>query len=242
MAELIRTGLAALERPLHPVLERETAGIPYLYWPARGRKGAEFSEEFFAFDIEPGVVLEAVQSAHPGPDHLIAEIAVATSPQADYYRASGYEFGSAEPLMCCELPGTVDSGAGTTRRVATMADVDAILAAHASIGYPMRLFNEDLLADPLVTVRAIWEGSSPIAIGKAALLPTGAYLTDIMTMPMYRKLGHGAAIVRALHADAIRAGCRLSVLTSTAMAQSLYHSLGYTTIGTVTLYATPEHE
>jgi len=61
-----------------------------------------------------------------------------------------------------------------------------------------------------------------------------------MTMPHHRRQGLGAAVMRRLHADARAAGAERSVLTSTAMARSLYEQLSYRQIGLVTLYATPE--
>src|SRR5687768_14847363 len=86
-------GFARLERGVHPVLELASGPVRFLRWTGPGRRGAEFSEEFFALDLAPAEVLAAVRAAQPGPDHLIAEIAAATRPAADAYLAAGYEFG-----------------------------------------------------------------------------------------------------------------------------------------------------
>lgn len=239
-ATIARTGFAALERPLHPVEERTAGDIPWLHWSGRGRRGAEFSDEFFALDMDPAVVLATIAAARPGPDHLIAEITTAGEPNEAAYIAGGYEFGSREPLMLAS-PIPVDPPEIPVDRVTSPEQVDVILAAHEAIGYPKRLFTAELLADPNLSIRAIWSEGEFVALGKAALLPEGAYITDIMTMPAHRRRGYGTALMRALHQDALAAGCPVSVLTSTAMAKSLYQSLGYREVGTLTLYVSPEH-
>lgn len=238
-ATIARIGFAALERPLHPVEERTSRGVPYLHWPGRGRRGAEFSEEFFALDLDPAVVLAAVAAANPGPDHLIAEITALGEPNEAAYLAAGYEFGSREPLM---IASPVPAGPPPipVDRVTSLEQVAAILAAQEAVGYPRRLYNETLLADPAISIRTIWADGEFVALGKAAMLPEGAYITDIMTMPAHRRRGYGAAIMRALHQDALAAGCPVAVLTSTPMAKSLYESLGYRKVAVLTLYATPE--
>jgi ribosomal protein S18 acetylase RimI-like enzyme len=236
---LLWTGFAALERPLHPVEQRQAGPLPWLHWPERGRRGAEWTDEFFAVDLPSAEAIGHVRAAAPSPYHLVAEVAIESGPDPDAWQAAGYEFGSCEPIMIRSLTGGTAPD-GSTRRVRTMEEVARILAAHAETGYPQRLFTPELLADPHISIRTIWDDDRFVAIGKAALLPDGAYLTDIMTMPAYRKRGHGAAIVRALEADAIAAGCRTALLTSTAMARSLYQSLGYREIGTNTLYIAPE--
>lgn len=77
-------------------------------------------------------------------------------------------------------------------------------------------------------------------IAKLAVVESGAYITDVMTMPDYRRRGLGEAVMRAPHADARAAGLSGAVLTSTAVARSLYERLGYRQLATVTIYATQE--
>ena len=92
------------------------------------------------------------------------------------------------------------------------------------------------------SIRTVFAGSEFRAIGKMAVGGSGAYITDVMTMPEARRQGLGEAIMRALHADARVAGVTVAALTSTAMAEPLYERLGYLRVGTVTLFATPERE
>jgi predicted GNAT family acetyltransferase len=240
--ELLIRGFARLERGVHPVDEGAVGSIRFLRWPERGRRGQEFSEEFFALDQDPDAVLAAVRRAEPGPDHLIAEVSVQSEPAREAYLAAGYEIGSQEPLMAAHLTdaNTVPDPDGAVRRVTSMDDVEQILAAQRSVGYPERLFSQALLDDPQVSIRAIFADGAFAAIGKLAVVTSGAYITDVMTMPGHRRQGLGAAVMRQLHADARTMGAIRSVLTSTAMARSLYERLGYRQIGLVTLYATPE--
>jgi ribosomal protein S18 acetylase RimI-like enzyme len=234
-------GFARLERGVHPVLELASGPVRFLRWPETGRRGAEFSEEFFALDLDPAEVLAAVGAAQPGPDHLIAEIAARTKPATDAYLAAGYEFGSEEPLMMAEL--TDDNsrprpGAPAPVPVRSMTEVEQILAAQAAVGYPARPFSQALLDDSQVSIRAIFVDGSFAAIGKLAIVESGGYITDVQTMPDYRREGLGEAIMRRLHADALAAGLSRTVLTSTAMARPLYERLAYRQVATVTIYAT----
>ena len=125
------------------------------------------------------------------------------------------------------------------RRLESMARVEHVLAAHRAAGYPQRQFSQRLLDDPQISIRAAL-GQRVRAIGKMAIVGTGVYITDVMTMPEARRQGLGEAIMRHLHADARAAGATVSALTATTMAKPLYERLGYRQLGTVTLYATPE--
>jgi predicted GNAT family acetyltransferase len=136
------------------------------------------------------------------------------------------------PLTASPAPASV--------RVATMAEVEAILAMHASVGYPARPFSQTLLDDPQVSIRTISIDGRFAAIGKLAIVASGVYITDVMTMPAHRRTGLAEAIMRQLHADARAAGLTRAALTSTAMARPLYERLGYRQVATVTIYATPE--
>ena len=243
-SDLIIRGFAQLERGVHPVEERQSGPVRYLHWPERGRRGAEFSQEFFAVDLDPETVLAAVREAGPGQDYLIAEVAARNPPAEAAYFAAKYEHGSSEPLMLAELTATncTPDPDRSILYLTSMADVERILTAHRSVGYPERLFSQAQLDDPATVIRVAFAGDELIALGKMALLETGAYITDVMTMPDYRRQGWGEAIMRQLHADARAVGLAWSALTSTEMARSLYERLGYQALGMVTLYVTPEHE
>jgi GNAT superfamily N-acetyltransferase len=242
--ELIIRGFARLDRGVHPVVVGASGPVRVLRWPVRGRRGQEFSEEFFALDPVPAEFLEAVRVAQPGPDHLIAVVSTGAGPDQSPYLAAGYEFGSQEPLM---LAGLTDANSTpdptlAIQRITTMAQVAQILAAQESVGYPKRLFSEDLLADPHISIRAVFIDGEFAAIGKLAVVEMGGYITDVMTMPGRRRQGYGAGVVRQLHADARALGAGRVALTSTAMAKSGYERLGYGELGVVTLYATPERD
>lgn len=240
--DLIIRGFARLERGVHPVDESAIGAVRVLGWPERGRRGQEFTEEFFALEPEPVEVLKAVREARPGPDHLIAVVSTGPELVQEPFLTAGYEFGSREPLMLAELTDTnsTPDSAVEVQRVTAMAEVEQILAAQESVGYPKRLFSEALLADPQISIRAIFVDGEFVAIGKLAVVESGGYITDVMTMPGHRRQGYGAGVVRQLHADARALGAGRVALTSTAMATSGYGRLGYRDLGVVTLYATPE--
>ena len=242
--DMIIRGFARLERGVHPVVEGALGAVRVLRWPERGRRGQEFSEEFFALDPDPAELLAVVRDARPGLDHLLAVVTSGSEPDQAPYLAAGYGFGSREPLMLAELTdanSTPDS-ALAVQRVTTMAEVAQIMAAQESVGYPKRLFGEALLADPQISIRALFVDGEFTAIGKLAVVETGGYITDVMTMPGRRRQGYGAGVVRQLHADARALGAGRVALTSTAMAKSGYARLGYGDLGAVTLYATPERD
>jgi ribosomal protein S18 acetylase RimI-like enzyme len=242
--DLIIRGFARLERGVHPVVEGAVGTVRVLRWPERGRRGQEFSDEFFALDPNSAELLAVVRDAQPGPDHLIAVVSTGPDPDEGPYLAAGYEFGSREPLMLAALTDAncASDPALEVRRVTTMAQVAQILGAQESAGYPKRLFSEELLADPQVSIRALFIDGEFAAIGKLAVVETGGYITDVMTMPGHRRQGYGAGVVRQLHADARALGAGRVALTSTAMSKSGYARLGYEDLGVVTLYATPKRE
>ena len=126
--DLLIRGFARLERGLHPVEERVAGPVRYLHWPERGRRGAEFSEEFFAVDLDPVAALAAVRAAGPGPDHLIAEVSINSQPSTDGYLTAGYEFGSQEPLMLADLTDVNSSPAAgfDIRRLESVAEANRI--------------------------------------------------------------------------------------------------------------------
>ena len=239
---LIIRGFAQLERGVHPVEERGSGPVRWLHWPERGRRGQEFSEEFFALDRDPAEVLAAVRAADPGPDHLIADVRTGPESPQYAYLAAGYEFGSMEPLMLAALSdaNSIPLPGIPVLRMRSMAEAEEIVAAQRAVDYPERFFSPALLADPAVCIRVVVVDGAFAAIGKAALVEHGAYITDVMTMPAHRKRGFGEAIMRQLHADARAAGLSCAALTSTAMARPLYERLGYRQVSTVTIYATPE--
>lgn len=235
-------GFAALERVVHPVEELISGPVRYLRWPGEGRRGDEFSEEFFPVDLDPAAALRHIRVAKPGPDYLIAEIAATTTPQQESYLTAGYEIGSTEPLMIVELnesnsriPKNIP-----IRRLTSIDETELITESHRAIGYPLRQYNQALLDDPRIIIRAVWIDDQPVSIARLAQLETTAYLTDVVTLPDFRRNGFGEAVVRQLHADALANGITHIVLTSTAMARPLYEKLGYVEVATVTIYVTPE--
>lgn len=71
-----------------------------------------------------------------------------------------------------------------------------------------------------------YEGTDP-ALGPVA------HLGRIAVRRVHRGAGHGAALVRALEADAVKRGLRVAYLSGQVVAVPFYERLGYTAYGEV---------
>ena len=121
-----------------------------------------------------------------------------------------------------------------------MDEAACISEAHRAINIPVRQYSPALLADPDISIRLIWRENQPATVASLVMLEFSAYLTDVRTLPDFRRQGLGEAVIRQLHADARARGITHSVLTSSAMGRSLYAKLGYEQVGIVTIYVTPQ--
>lgn len=237
----IRHGFAVLERPFQIVDERISGATPYLHWPGTGRKGDEFTEQFYVVDADVAAALIDIAAADPGPDHLVSAISVEHPADDDDWTTAGYEVGSSEPFMAIDLTAIAPPEPGyPVARVTTLDEATRIADAHRAIGYPVRQFNQALLDVDAIRYLQIMLDGLPVCVGKIALTSPCAYVTDIVTLPDYRKRGLATALMHALHAEAGKAGIARVALTSTAMAKPLYASLGYQVVAQQVLWCTPE--
>jgi GNAT superfamily N-acetyltransferase len=239
----VRTGFASLERPFQPVEERVSGRTPYLYWPGPGRRGAEFTEEFYAINADPAATLADIAAAHPGPDHLVSTIDSTQFAQSDAWTTAGYEVGSTEPIMLLALADIPSSAPNLpVTRVSTLSEAEAIAEAHRAIGYPVRQCNQAFLNDPALRYLQICLEGRPVCVGKLALGMPCAYITDVVTQPDYRNRGLASALMHAMHGEAREFGATYVALTATAMARPLYAALGYAVIAEQVLWCTPERD
>ncbi|HQY30606.1 MAG TPA: GNAT family N-acetyltransferase [Thermomicrobiales bacterium] len=230
-------GFAALERPLRPVQHRLVGKTPYLFWSESGRRGDEFTHEFYAIESDPAATMADIATLEIGSDHLVAVITEDEANGVGPWLMAGYAIGSEEPIMLSDLnlsPATSDVDV-QVEPVATIVQAEAIATSHAEIGYPVRSWNQALLDDPQVRYLQICADGMPVCVGKIALIAPCAYITDIVTLPTHRKQGLAGALMRAMEAEARAAGIGQAVLTASAMGRHLYASLGYETIAHQTL-------
>ena len=85
-----------------------------------------------------------------------------------------------------------------------------------------------------------WREGKPIAKAGMYLSYRSAGIYAVVTRPEARRLGLARSLtLKALH-EACSQGYRLAVLHSTPMAESLYRSLGFSTVAEFRLFASHE--
>ena len=70
-------------------------------------------------------------------------------------------------------------------------------------------------------------GERPVACSTLLFDEGLATVWDVATAPDQRRRGYGAALVRALIEEALRAGCRHASLNTSRLGRSMYRSLGF---------------
>lgn len=231
------TGFAALDRAFRPVEKSEINGIVRIHWPAEGRRGSTWTDEFFAWESDPAVTLAAVQSCMPGPRHYLTDASASGPSNRAFFEANGYVFEDFEPLMTLALAGRPRPDSGHT--VSSITDLELanrLTAAQHAAGSSPRPTSQTQIDDPTIVLKIALAGDEPAAAGKGVLVEDAFYISDITTLPSHRKQGYAAAIMEALHADAESLGARFAVLCASGMAANLYRTLGYQDRATVDLY------
>ena len=129
----------------------------------------------------------------------------------------------AVPGVAFGYPGTGIGEAGVTERDKLAADHD---------GSTIQMLRERLESGRSV-LGAASGPNGPLAAGSYQLADGVAEITGVGVLPASRRRGLGAAVTRALAADAVRHGARVVFLSATdAAVARVYQRLGFREIGT----------
>jgi ribosomal protein S18 acetylase RimI-like enzyme len=103
---------------------------------------------------------------------------------------------------------------------------DPIVAAH--------------LDDPTVFNRWVEIDDEPAAFGRLVVLGHRAYLSEIVTLPAFRRRGLAKSLIIHLIRDAQEADAQTCALTSSEMGLALYLQLGFEELIPLTGFQTPQ--
>lgn len=132
------------------------------------------------------------------------------------------------------VPATEDPAHAVT--LVSAADAERSHALQLAATGRARRTTPAQLADPSVVVLQVKVDGEPACTGKCVLVGDSAYVSDIATLPGYRRRGLARSLMLGLHAAARGVGARTAVLTSTDMARGLYRSLGYDSLREIVIW------
>lgn len=133
-------------------------------------------------------------------------------------------------ILAWAAPGVAFTHPGTRTGPASVTERDKLAANHD--GGTIGLLRERLSSGRSVLVTASGP-SGPLASGSYQLADGIAEITGVGVLPSSRRQGIGAAVTRALAADAARRGAEVIFLSATdAAVARIYQRLGFRPVGT----------
>jgi ribosomal protein S18 acetylase RimI-like enzyme len=240
-AETITTfidGFAYLQALLGPVKDETCENIRLLTF-GRGRRETAFLYELFPFDMPPDSVIGLAREIASGEPHLISALGNDAPEQIAIYQAAGYEHWGFEALMARDLGLPFPEPEIDAPPVADQTTAERIVAAERAAGLRPHPINAAHVNNPAVFNRWVEVDGEPAAFGRLVVLDHRAYLSDVVTLPAYRRRGLAKALVLHVLRDAVEAGARICVLTSSEMGFDLYNRLGFEDLIPLTGFQTP---
>ena len=235
-ADLFIDGFAYLQAVDWPVEQLRSSPVRFARWGEDGRRGGGFTEEFFPVDLDAATALRHVRTAAPGPRHYVTMIGGEADDPAGVLGDAGYAVDSREGLMVADLTiAPIDHPADAVTAVSP-ADAERSHALQLAQTGRVRLITPAQLADPAVVVLQVRVDSEPACTGKVVLLEDHAYVSDIATLPAYRRRGLARSLMLGLHAAARDADAHTAVLTSSEMGRALYLGLGYVVVREIVIW------
>lgn len=120
------------------------------------------------------------------------------------------------------------------RDVADMRSLDEhrgiLLADGADASVVRRLLPETMLSDPDVALSTVLLDGQPVGYSLAIRSGEVCGVYNVATLPAARRRGVGTAATWAAVAAGRRWGCRVAVLQSSEMGQSVYEAMGFRTV------------
>lgn len=189
-----------------------------------------FRVEFIAIETAPCEVAQAIQSysLNPGETHGINVFHETgqTKQIVAEYASLGYTYEYTNAVLGMRLPAAavVASSPIAIHEVATRAQVEFVNATHQQ-DQPMR---PQLIGD--AQIRPFYAEFEAKAVGWAMLItayPGVAYLSDMFTLPLYRRRGVARSLLARLQIEAAAAGAGHLILVPSFTAWNYYQKLGY---------------
>ncbi len=250
-ADVFVDGFAHLQAGERPIQMLRSGPVRFVRWGPEGRRGTGFTEEFFPVDLDAAAVLAHIRAAKPGPRRYVTMIGGEADDPAGVFAAAGYAVNSRESLMALDLVNSdvapafrgrlsIDPITSVTfaHPVTSVTPVDAERSHALQLAQTgrVRLITPAQLADPAVVVLQVAADGEPACTGKVALVGGHAFVSDIATLPAYRRRGVARSLMLGLHVAARDAGAKTTVLASSDMGRALYLGLGYRIVREIVLW------
>jgi len=220
-------GFRAIQRFSGSIETAETNGIRYLVF-ANGRRSTRYTHEFFPHDIDPEAAITVAREVDPAGNHQISLLSQFGEAQIPVYQRAGYEHWGNEMVMVRDL--TADRPEDPEVKVLPISDIgegERIFRAQQDAGLAGHPITREHMDAPDVLQRWVSTDGRPAAFGRVVLLRDSAYLSDVVTLPEFRRRGFAEALVKQLLLDAWERGAKSCVLTSSDMGYRLYGMLGF---------------
>jgi GNAT superfamily N-acetyltransferase len=200
------------------------------------KKPADYRrEEWVACRVDP-VAVDQVARQHTRGKFCVC--ALIESDEADHpmraaYKALGYRFAVAEPLMVHSLKrlGRAKSPAGI-QRVLTQE----LATELANVAGARQILLEHLGGQPKLRAYVATLGGEIVGWVRSVVCAQGNWCSNLFVQPQHRRLGIGTAVLTALLRDDLAYGAERSVLTASHAGAKLYQGLGYRQVGTILLF------
>ena len=235
-ADIFVAGFAHLQAGERPITVLRFGPVRLVRWGPEGRRGTGFTEEFFPVDLDAEAALRHVHEGSPGPRHYVTMVGGEADDPGGVLARAGYVVNSREAPMTFDLtPPAIERPNHSVSRMSP-ADAERSHVLQLAANGRVRLITPAQLADPSVIVLQVSVGGEPACTGKAVFLDDHAYVSDISTLPAYRRRGLARSLMLGLHDVARQTGARASVLTSSDMARDLYLDLGYVVLREIVIW------
>ncbi len=235
-------GFQAIQRFSGPIESAELNGIRYLVF-ANGRRSTRYTHEFFPLEVDAETAIATAREVDPDGDHQISLLSQFGESRIATFQRAGYEHWGNEMLMVRDLTThRPESSTIEVRPISGIEEGSRIYQAQedASLpGHPVTLAH---LEASDVLQRWVSSNGEPAAFGRIVLLRDSAYLSDVVTLPAFRRRGYAEALVKQLLLDALENGARNCVLTSSEMGYRVYKTLGFVDVVPLTGFQTAHQE
>ena len=198
-----------------------------------GRAFDGVTAEYFAIELDPDHVVQAIRQAEGGAAHWLTVFTDFPEETQAAYLDRGYETDEAQFLMGRRLEGIQLSRSSLpVHRAARLGEIEAINQARG-----FRVIYPGFLADRLVEVYYTGAPDNPAAWGSALLVDeTTVYLANMYTVPAFRRQGFGSALLSTILVDAAEGGAERCILVSSNTGHRLYQKHAFVDLWNVEVF------
>ncbi len=191
--------------------------------------GIPFQLEFMALEQDPVVVVGRVNSYPKKPsEKFILDVFHPEPAQPELknqYAALGYDFVETTMLLGLPLPVKTSRGWTHVHKIGSLEEIEFV---NRSLSLGGEHIPPQVLGDPhIVNFYAQLEHRAVGWTQLVAIVEGVGCLSQLYTLPVYRRRGIGTRLIRRAHQEANHLGLRHILLLASEMGMSLYRRAGY---------------